>query len=172
MQKATLAVLLIAGALFAADKKSTATYVTKEDVQATLKRAPENGVSDQQIRVVDVGKGNVAVGVVNRPGKGNQGAIEHDQVTEVYQILEGSGTLVTGGKMTDPQRRKPDEPTVRDLVGPSVSGAALENGESRRVGPGDLIIIPAGVPHWFSAVDGSVRYLVVRVDPDKLLPAK
>jgi mannose-6-phosphate isomerase-like protein (cupin superfamily) len=172
MHKTILAALLFAFLLPAADKKSTATYVTKDDLQATLKRAPENSVSDQQIRVVDAGKANVAIGVVNRPGRGNQGAIEHDQVTEVYQILEGSGTLVTGGDMTNPQRRKPDDPTVRDLVGPSVSGAALENGESRRVGPGDLIIIPAGVPHWFSSVDGSIRYVVVRVDTDKLLPAK
>ena len=172
MRNTIMAALLVASSLFAADKKSTATYVTRDDIQAMLKRAPENTVSDQQIRVVDVGKGNVAIGVVHRPGKGNQGAIEHDQVTEVYQILEGSGTLVTGGRMTDPQRRKPDDPTVRDLVGPSISGAALENGESRRVGPGDLIVIPAGIPHWFSSVDGTIRYVVVRVDTDKLLPAK
>ena len=159
--------------LSAADTKPTsATYVTHDDVQATLKRAAPESVADQQIRVVDAGKSNVCVGVVYRSAKATQGAVEHDQVTEVYHIIDGSGTLVTGGTLVNPQRRVPDAAQVRELNGPSVGGTTLQNGESRRVVPGDVIIIPAGVGHWFSAIDGSIRYLVVRIDPDKLLPAK
>ena len=67
MRKAMLGVAGIVAVLFAADSKpGSATYVTSGDVQATLKRAPENSVSDQQIRVIDVGKVNVAVGAVYR----------------------------------------------------------------------------------------------------------
>ena len=173
MQKLTLGLLLVFFVLFAAGNKPTvASYVTKADIQAVMNHMPEKSVSDQQVRVVDAGKVNVGVGVVSRPASATQGSIEHDQVTEVYTIIEGSGTMVSGGKMANAQRLKPDDPTVRNLVGPSVRGGALENGESRRVGPGDVIIIPAGVPHWFSAIDGTIRYSVVRVDPDKLLPAK
>jgi sigma-B regulation protein RsbQ len=150
----------------------SATHVSNDDVQGTLKRAPENSVSDQQIRVVDVGKVNVGIGAVYRSAKATQAAVEHDQMTEVYHIIEGSGTLVTGGTIVNPQRRGPDHPSVRDLNGPSVNGTALQNGESRRVGPGDVVVIPAGVGHWFSAVDGSIRYLVVRVDADKIMRAK
>src|SRR6266851_8443996 len=107
MKKATLPALAILLALAAADKKPTsATYVTNDDVQATLKRAPENSVSDQQIRVVDVGKYNVAIGVVYRSAKAVQAAVEHDQVTEVYTIMEGSGTLVTGGTLVNAKRRE------------------------------------------------------------------
>ncbi len=57
---------------------------------------------------------------------------------------------------------------LRELTGPSTTGASLQKGESRRVGPGDVVIIPAGVAHWFSAVDGSIDYVVVRIDADKI----
>ena len=173
MQKLLPGLLLVLFVLFAAETKPPlATYVTSADIQAIFMKAPENSVSDQQIRSVNVGKVNVAVAGVYRSAKAKQTSIEHDQVTEVYTIIEGSGTMVTGGKMTDSERIKPEDPTVRVLVGPSMRGGPLENGESRRVGPGDMIIVPAGVPHWFSSIDGAIKYSVVRVDPDKLLPAK
>jgi mannose-6-phosphate isomerase-like protein (cupin superfamily) len=160
--------------LSAADTKPTsATYVTHDDVQATLKRAAPDSVADQQIRVVDAGKSNVCIGVVYRSAKATQSAVEHDHVTEVYHIIEGSGTLVTGGTLVNPTRRPPEAPQVRDLNGPSVGGTNLANGESRHVGPGDVVIIPAGVGHFFSGIDGpSITYLVVRVDPDKVVPVK
>jgi mannose-6-phosphate isomerase-like protein (cupin superfamily) len=173
MQKLMPGLLVVLFALFAAETKPTAaTYVTSSDIQAIFKQAPENGVSDKQIRSVSVGKVNVAVAGVYRSAKANNTSIEHDQVTEVYTIIEGSGTMVTGGKMANPERLKPDDPTVKVLVGPSMRGGALEGGESHKVGPGDMIIVPPGVPHWFSSIDGAIRYSVVRVDPDKLLPPK
>lgn len=173
MQKAVPAVLVSFFALFAADTKpASAVYVTSADIQATLKRAPENSVTDQQIRVIDVGQVNVGVGVVYRSANATQVAVEHDQMTEVYHIIEGSGTLVTGGTIVNPQRRGPEHPSVRDLNGPSVNGTALQNGESRKIGPGDVVVIPGGIGHWFSSVDGSIRYLVVRVDANKLLRPK
>ena len=173
MQRAALCVLVVFYVLFAAETKPPAgTYVTSADIQAIFQQAPENSVVDKQIRAVNVGKVNVAVAAVYRSAKANNTSIEHDQVTEVYTIIEGSGTMVTGGKMASPERLKPDDPTVKVLVGPSMRGGPLENGESRKVGPGDIIIVPAGVPHWFSSIDGAIRYSVVRVDSDKLLPPK
>jgi mannose-6-phosphate isomerase-like protein (cupin superfamily) len=171
MNRLPFALLTILSAL-AADTRTTATYVPSSDVQATLKRAPENSVSDQQIRVVDVGKYNIAVGAVYRSVKAVQAAVEHDQITEVYTIMEGSGTLVTGGTLVNPNRRRADHRSVAELNGPSVDGTGLQGGESRRVGPGDVVIIPAGVGHYFSSVDGTIRYLVVRVDVDKVVPLK
>jgi len=172
MQKIMPALLAVLFALAAAETKPAATYVPSTDIQAVFRRAPENGVTDQQIRAVSVGKVNVAVAGVYRSAKAANTSIEHDQVTEVYTIIEGSGTMVTGGKMANPERLKPDDNTVKVLVGPSMRGGALEGGESRKVGPGDMIIVPAGLPHWFSSIDGAIRYSVVRVDPDKLLPMK
>src|SRR5260370_34917827 len=100
MKIPTLAALGILCAVEGADKKPTsATYVTADDIQATLKRAPEGTVSDQQIRVIDVGKVNVGIGVVYRSQKAPQQAVEHDQITEVYHVMEGSGPIATRGTM-------------------------------------------------------------------------
>jgi mannose-6-phosphate isomerase-like protein (cupin superfamily) len=148
----------------------SATDVTHTELLAVLKQAPPDGVSDQQIRVVDMGKYNVAVGVLHRSAKAKQTSISHAQVTEVYHIIEGSGTFVTGGTMVNATAADPQGTVVKILVGPSQNGASIANGQSRKVGPGDVIIIPPGVAHWFSAVESDMSYLVVRVDADHVLP--
>lgn len=173
MQRLWLAVLIIAFALPAADNKATsATYITSNDVQSTLKGMPADKVTDQQVRMVNTGKQNVGIGVVHRSAQAAQSAVEHDQVTEVYHILAGSGTMVTGGTLVKPERRGANDVALRDLTGPSTSGVSLQEGESRHVGPGDIVIVPAGVGHWFSKVDGSIDYIVVRIDPDKIVHLK
>jgi mannose-6-phosphate isomerase-like protein (cupin superfamily) len=73
-------------------------------------------------------------------------------VTEVYQILEGSGTYVTGGTMPDPNDRT----------------AGIKGGESHDVKPGDFIVIPPGTAHWFSRINGQITYLEVRLPGDAL----
>lgn len=173
MQKILLGVLTALLALSAADTKpASATYITNLDVQSTLKGMPPNSVTDHQVRVVDAGKQNVGIGVVHRSAQAAQNAVEHDQVTEVYHILAGSGTMVTAGTLVNPQRRPSNDAALRELTGPSTTGASLQKGESRHVGPGDIVIIPAGVGHWFSSVDGSIDYVVVRIDPDKIVHLK
>jgi mannose-6-phosphate isomerase-like protein (cupin superfamily) len=149
----------------------SATDITRADFDKTLARAPAAGVMDQQIRVVDIGKYNVAVGVLHRAARAKHTAISHAQVTEVYHIVQGSGTLVTGGTIVDPTAVAADSETHRVLVGPSTTGPSIRDGASRAVGPGDVIVIPPGVAHWFSGVDADMNYLVVRVDADHVLPA-
>src|SRR5260370_14412762 len=56
--------------------------------------------------------------------------------------------------------------------GPGASGTAIQGGVSRRIKAGDVVIIPAGVPHWFIQIEGSITYLVVRVDPSPVLDVK
>ena len=149
----------------------SAVDITNTDIRATIKAAPADGVMDQQIRVVDIGTYNVAVGVLHRAAKAKQTAISHSQVTEVYHIIEGAGTLVTGGEMLEPMPSPADGNTVKVLVGPSTGGTSIRGGQSRRVGPGDVIVIPPGVAHWFSAVESDMNYLVVRIDAGHVLPA-
>ena len=57
-------------------------------------------------------------------------------------------------------------------MAPGASGTAIEGGVSRRIKAGDVVVIPAGVPHWFSRIEGSITYVVVRVDPSRLLVNK
>jgi len=149
----------------------SAVDITNADIRATIRTAPTDAVTDQQIRVVDIGAYNVAVGVLHRAAKAKQTAISHAQVTEVYHIIDGAGTFVTGGEMLEPTPSPSDGTTVKVLVGPSTGGTSIRGGQSRRVGPGDVIVIPPGVAHWFSAVESDMNYLVIRVDAQHVLPA-
>jgi mannose-6-phosphate isomerase-like protein (cupin superfamily) len=154
-----------------ATPQRSAVDITDADIRATIKAAPAEAVTDQQIRVVDIGTYNIAVGVLHRAAKAKQTAISHAQVSEVYHILEGAGTFVTGGEMLEPTPSPADGNTEKVLVGPSTGGTSIRGGQSRRVGPGDVIVIPPGVAHWFSAVESDMNYLVVRVDAAHVLPA-
>src|SRR5947208_16437041 len=74
-----------------------ASYIPNDEIQAYVKKAIAEKLTDQQVRDIDIGKSNVAVGVVHR-GKLAQPApesvAEHDFVSEVYHVIEGSATLV------------------------------------------------------------------------------
>ena len=76
----------------------------------------------------------------------------HDWETDVVYVLEGSATLVTGGTVVDPKVTEPGQ----------VRGATIQGGEIRRIAKGDVLVIPAGVPHWFRDVQGPLTYFVVK----------
>ncbi|HWZ33044.1 MAG TPA: hypothetical protein VNX18_17000 [Bryobacteraceae bacterium] len=145
--------------------------ITDADVKSVLKNAPP--AVDQQLRVVDMGKYNLAVGIIHR-GKTREGApatgIFHAQETETYIIVSGGGTLITGGTIKNGREAPADGEVVKVLNGPSTSGA-MEGYKARKVGPGDIIIIPFGVPHGWMDITDHVDYLSVRPDPDHVLPA-
>jgi quercetin dioxygenase-like cupin family protein len=148
-----------------------ATDVTRTEFMTVLESMNPDGVSDQQVKVVDIGDYNVAVGILHRSGKAKQTAIAHSEITEIYYVIAGAGTFVTGGTMNQPAQVAADGSVVKVLVGPSTTGATISGGESRRIGPGDVIIVPPGVAHWFSAIESDLDYLVFRVDPRHVLPA-
>ncbi len=77
----------------------------------------------------------------------------HTRDTDIVYVLEGSATLVTGGTVVQGKTTAPDE----------IRGKEIAGGEPREIKPGDVIIIPAGVPHWFKDVKGPVLYYVVKV---------
>ena len=156
--------------------RGTATDVTNDDIQAMVKKTASAAVSDQAIRVVGINdEYNVGIGVVHRAktavgSKGN--GIEHSQITEIYHVMEGTATLVTGGVIENPRESPPESMVVKVLNGPSTGGGAVQGGVSRKVGPGDVVVIPPNTPHWFSEISSDqIVYLVVRVDPHKVLPA-
>ena len=154
----------------------TATDVTNSEIQAAAKVNPSAAVLDQALRVVSInGEYNVGIGVVHRNktnGPVSSGAVEHSQITEVYHVISGSGTLVTGGAIENSKPTDPDSDVVKVIVGPSTRGDKIQGGVSRKLGPGDVVIIPPNTPHWFSEVTSDqIVYLVFRVDPKKVLPA-
>ena len=158
---ATLFALLLT--LSAQQAPVPATFISKEDHEAVLKKQIADNVVDQPIKAMDIAtpSGHRASLALLRRTKAETTALVHDRVTEIYEITEGSGTLVTGGTL--------DNATPTDLTrlnaGPSRTGTH-RGGESRHVGPHDVIIVPAGTAHRFSALDGPViTYLVYRFEP-------
>ncbi len=167
-----------ASALLAQDthpscNKCSGTYIASDEIQAYLKRSPADAVvTDQQVRAVDIGKSNVDIGVVYRNHVAGGAVAEHDLVSEVYHVIDGSATLVVGSDITDLKRRPADDRAVRLLNGPGGNGTSIRNGATYHLKPGDVVIIPAGVGHWFTKIDDHISYLMVRVDPDKVTPLK
>lgn len=154
----------------------TATDISSREIESLVQKTAADRVSDQAIRVVSInGEYNVGIGVVHRAktsGAQAGGGIEHSQITEIYHVIEGNATLVTGGSMDNTSEFPADHPVVAVLNGPSTRGGPIQNGVSRKIGPGDVVIIPPNTPHWFSEISSDqIVYLVVRVDPHKVLPA-
>jgi mannose-6-phosphate isomerase-like protein (cupin superfamily) len=97
------------------------------------------------------------------PTGGTPGAIAHDQQTEGYLIVSGSGTLVTGGKIVNGRKSGPENEVTQILNGPSCSGTTVGADVVKKVvKTGDIIIIPAGVPHGWSDIPEHVDYLSFR----------
>jgi mannose-6-phosphate isomerase-like protein (cupin superfamily) len=179
-RKVILGSVTVVLAVLAQDLKPTcnhcsATYIDAGELQAYVKRAVADHLVDQQVRSVDIGKSQVGIGVVFR-GKltapAPDSVAEHDLISEVYHIIDGSATLVTGPDITGEKRRPSTLQTVREYNGPGNSGSSIRNPVTHQLKPGDVIIIPAGVGHWFTRIDDHITYLMVRVDPDKTVPLK
>jgi mannose-6-phosphate isomerase-like protein (cupin superfamily) len=113
---------------------------------------------DQQMVAAGFEKGTVLVNMgnymVHASHREMDGIAEiHTRDTDLIYMLEGSATFVTGGSVPDAKPIEPNE----------FRGAAIVGGESRRIVKGDVIVVPAGVPHMFTNVQGSLNYYVVKV---------
>jgi len=161
-------IAVLGGLLWNPTDPPAGTHISAAEILATIENAPDGRVSDQQIRHVDAGDHNVGVGVVRRPPTTTLSAIQHHNQTEVYYIVSGSGSLVTGGELTESRALDAQGAVVRTLTGPSAVGG-IEGGHIQEVGPGDMVIIPADSPHGFREIRQTITYLVVRVDPDQLV---
>jgi mannose-6-phosphate isomerase-like protein (cupin superfamily) len=151
------------------------TYIPVSELQAYTKKAVAEKLVDQQVRDVEIGKAHVGIGMVHRgkldaPAKDS--VAEHDLVSEVYHIIDGSATLVLGPDLVDTKRRPADLETVRLFNGPGNNSASIRNGVSYQIKAGDVVVIPAGTGHWFTKIDDHISYLMVRIDPDKVTPLR
>jgi mannose-6-phosphate isomerase-like protein (cupin superfamily) len=187
------ALLVLPGSLLA-QQKLAATYITSEQI-ATVNAQPG---TDRQLVSVDIGKLNLAVGIIHRgastppnrptapiaadqacgapsiapPAGELVSGILHDHQTETYVIVSGGGTLVTGGQIIYGRKSAPNNAVTTTLNGPSCSGFIVGSDVVRRqVKTGDVIVIPALVPHGWTGIIDHVDYLSVRPDPDRVLPA-
>jgi mannose-6-phosphate isomerase-like protein (cupin superfamily) len=150
-------------------------YIPVSELEAYTKKAIAEKLTDQQVRDVEIGKAHIGIGMVHR-GKLDAPApnsvAEHDQVSEVYHVIDGSATLVLGPDITNRQRRPATLLTVREFNGPGNNGSEIRNGVAYQIKTGDVVVIPAGTGHWFSKIDDHIDYLMIRIDPDKVTPLK
>jgi beta-propeller repeat-containing protein len=184
-------------AMLSAQAPKDAIVISDADIKAVLKMAADTKrtIPDNSLRVIDMGTYQLAVGVVARgklapapaaaapaaapanaqPACGQQRAgatgpngIYHDSTAETYIVTSGSGTLITGGTIVNGRRSPGDSEVTTILNGPSCNGTMV-GFTSRVINVGDIIVIPEGVPHGFSAIPDHVTYLSVRPDLKKVL---
>ena len=143
-----------------------ATDVTAADIREFIEALPKDRVSDRPIRVVDVtGEYRIGVFGVFRPdGVVGDANLHRVNTTEIYYMLEGTATLITGGELIEPYEAPSSTTSLR--------GEGIEGGVSRRVVPGDIVVIPGHTPHWWSELEGDISYLIFRPDPDNRLNLK
>ena len=124
-----------------------ATYLSEAALMTTLKEAEKTApaMHTAPVKLAD----HYRINIVRRTT--GQGAITHPDGTEVHHIIEGSATLVTGGTIVRPAG-----------AGGRGGTATIDGGVSRRVAKGDVILVPAGTPHWYKDLGGSITYLEVR----------
>jgi quercetin dioxygenase-like cupin family protein len=138
MKLAFVSLLLVSTAffLFAAGDDGKVTFISHDKVSknGTLVSAP-----------------NLTIMVVTRNGSGEVEV--HDKETDTFHVLEGSATFVTGGTMIGGKVTAPGQQRGKDMTG----------GETHHLTKGDVIVIPAGIPHWFKEVPQSITYYVVKV---------
>ncbi len=133
------AVLTAAFTLHAADQGGV-TYVPHDKVAAALsKGGPLVNAPDY---------------LVSGSHRDKAGQVEvHDHETDVIYVIEGTATFVTGGTMVGGKVTKPGQHLGTDIKG----------GQTHHLSKGDVVVVPAGTPHWFKEVPQTVSYYVVKV---------
>jgi mannose-6-phosphate isomerase-like protein (cupin superfamily) len=177
---AAAGIVVIVLALLAQESKPTcnhcsSSYIPKSEIEAYIQRAIAKHIIDQQVRSVDLGRSQVGVGLVRRErltSPETSEVAEHEQISEVYYIIEGSATLLTGPDLIEPKRRPDNLKTVREQNGPGYNSKSIKAPVTNELKAGDMIVIPAGTGHWFTRIDDHITYVMVRIDPDKVVPTK
>ena len=77
----------------------------------------------------------------------------HEREAEMFYVVEGSGTLVTGGKLKDEKRTNPE----------NLTGSGVDGGTPRKITKGDWVMVPEKTPHWFSQIDGSIVLMSIHL---------
>jgi quercetin dioxygenase-like cupin family protein len=90
------------------------------------------------------------ISVLRRTGPGRSEI--HENETDIFYVVDGSATFVTGGTLVDPEATAPGQ----------IRGSAIEGGQVHQLVAGDIIAIPAGTPHWFSEVPESINYFTIK----------
>lgn len=155
---AILAVVSVGNSVSVAAQQPTApvapaTYVSAAELMEVLKKAGDVPTIDTTAKTVPAGPNNVLVNIGHRTKAGaTMVGVAHASFTEVYHVIEGAGTVTTGGTFLNPEQQ----------AGGNIRGT-IQNGVSRRLTVGDVVVIPVGTPHTFSDIESTVVFLNIRI---------
>jgi hypothetical protein len=122
---------------------TTGVYMSAADVAAAVGKLPKNPLAS--VPVFKMGPFNVNVEHRLGTPAAAQAASVHDKDAELFYMIDGTATLVTGGKLVD---------GTKD--GDNWRGKAIDGGTSKKMSKGDFMLVPAGVPHWFTDISGQI----------------
>ena len=146
---------------WAAEPQSPSDYVTQGEVAAAVEGMdPTRAAVNVLLKTVDAGAYTLAVVVVRRipePGIEDEGQA-HERITEVYQILSGSGAMETGGTQVNTTLVD-----LRPAVGPTSRGTIV-GGKIQTLSPGDTVLILPHTPHRFSHLNETIVYIALRIE--------
>jgi mannose-6-phosphate isomerase-like protein (cupin superfamily) len=125
---------------------------------STVAQSPAVTYVDHDKVATALAKGGALVTAPNLTVSGNHRAVPgqvevHDKETDIFYVADGEATIVTGGTMVGGRQTAPGQSRGTDVQG----------GETRRLKKGDVMVIPAGIPHWFKEVSPTINYLTVKV---------
>jgi mannose-6-phosphate isomerase-like protein (cupin superfamily) len=130
----------------------TKTYSSAADVTALLAKAKADHKDGQATVIENILRlAPYSANLEYRTAVGPAAVHEHE--AEMFYVLDGSATLVTGGKLANEKRTNAE----------NLTGTAIEGGTAQAVSKGDVVIVPENTPHWFSAIDGSVVLMSLHV---------
>ena len=133
-------------------EKPVKTFVSSEDVAALIAKAKSQHKEGQPIVVEPMLELGSYDGHMEYRASVGAAAV-HEKEAEIFYVIEGSGTLVTGGELVNEKRMNPT----------NLSGSAIEGGTSRPVSKGDFILVPENTPHWFSSINGTLVLFSIHV---------
>ncbi|MGD1071745.1 MAG: cupin domain-containing protein [Bryobacteraceae bacterium] len=137
---AAFSFLIVCALLTAADAPTPATYIGHDTIAGALaKGGPVLTASNL---------------IVQGGHREKTGEVEvHQRETDVIYVQDGEATFVTGGKMIGGKLTAPGQ----------FRGTEIQGGAAHHLTRGDVMVVPAGTPHWFSQVPKSISYFVVKV---------
>ena len=152
--KIGFALTLLAAVAVAQQPASTAvkTFTSASDVAAMLAKAKAESQPGKPVpaqTLLQMAPYNAVLAYLTAPG----GAGVHETEAELFYVVEGSATMVTGGKLVNEKRTNAE----------NLTGTAIEGGSARTVSKGDFIMLPEKTPHWFSAVNSSFAFMALHV---------
>lgn len=122
-------------------------FASSADVKAMIAKAKAERKADQpNFTQPIVSLAPYSANLEYRVGGLNAPASTHMKDAEMFVVIEGAGTVVTGGRLQNERQTNAD----------NASGTGIEGGESRKIAAGDFVLVPQGTPHWFTQIDGTL----------------